>query len=179
MSVKTAAKEKSKTERNFFPTRHDLPAEVRHQVVELLSKTLASSSDLKSQIKQAHWNVKGFDFFQLHELFDELAIEVEGYVDMVAERITTLGGVALGTVRVAASESILSEYPAKAVDGIEHITALADRYAAFAKHLRDAIEETADLGDADTSDLYTEISRTIDMRLWFLEAHLHQKEDLG
>jgi starvation-inducible DNA-binding protein len=97
---------------------------------------------------------------------------MEEYVDLVAERVTALGGTALGTVRIAASESILPEYNLDVVDGIEHITALADRYAAYGKHIRAAIDATDNLGDADTADLYTEISRNIDKRLWFLEAHL-------
>jgi starvation-inducible DNA-binding protein len=163
----------------FYPTRIDLAADVREQIVALLNQTLAASLDLKTQTKQAHWNVKGKDFYQLHELFDEMAGEIEEYVDMVAERVTALGGTALGTARVAAEASILPEYPLDAIDGAEHITALADRYAAYAKHVREAIDRTDNLGDADTADLYTEISRTIDKRLWFLEAHLITRADLA
>ncbi|MEM9007569.1 MAG: DNA starvation/stationary phase protection protein Dps [Cyanobacteria bacterium P01_F01_bin.86] len=163
----------------LYPTRIDLPATVREAVVILLNQTLAASVDLKTQTKQAHWNVKGKDFFQLHELFDEMAGEIEEYVDMVAERVTALGATALGTAREAASNSLLSEYPLDAVDGKDHVTALADRYAAYAKHVREAIDKADELGDADTADLYTEISRTIDKRLWFLEAHLISKDDLA
>jgi starvation-inducible DNA-binding protein len=105
-------------------------------------------------------------------LFDELATEIEEYVDLVAERITALGGTPLGTARIAAANSILPEYPLDVVQGIDHVTALADRFGSYAAHVRAAIASTGDLGDADTSDLYTEISRTIDKRLWFLEAHL-------
>ncbi|MFH7244893.1 MAG: DNA starvation/stationary phase protection protein Dps [Spirulina sp.] len=162
----------------FYPTRIDMPANLRAQVVAVLNQTLAATLDLKTQAKQAHWNVKGMDFLQLHELFDELAGELEGYVDMVAERITALGGTALGTARTAATESILPEYPFEAVDGAEHVAALAERFALYGKHVRAAIDTTDNLGDADTADLYTEISRTIDMRLWFLEAHLVKKADL-
>ncbi len=165
--VSTISKQK------LYPTRIDLAEEVRIKVIELLNQSLAATLDLKTQTKQAHWNVKGTDFYQLHELFDEMAGELEEYVDMVAERVTALGGTALGTARLAASESILPEYPLDAVGGIDHITALADRYAAYGKHLREAIDTTDELGDADTADLYTEISRTIDKRLWFLEAHLN------
>ncbi len=156
----------------FYSTRIDISMDVRSQVVDILNKTLATTLDLKTQAKQAHWNVKGMDFLQLHELFDELSTELEAYVDMVAERVTALGGTAFGTARVAASDSILPEYPFDAQDGEAHVTALADRYGIYAAHVRGAIAETGDLGDADTSDLYTEISRTIDKRLWFLEAHL-------
>ncbi|WP_035985670.1 DNA starvation/stationary phase protection protein Dps [Leptolyngbya sp. KIOST-1] len=174
-----ATAEKTKTKRGFYPTRIDMSAEVRSQVCALLNQTLAATLDLKTQTKQAHWNVKGMNFYQLHELFDELAGELEGYVDMVAERVTALGGTAMGTARIAAAESILPEYPTDAVEGPEHVTALAERFAAYGKHVREAIDTTDDLGDADTADLYTEISRTIDMRLWFLEAHLVKKADLG
>lgn len=157
---------------DFYPTRIDLAVDIRTTAVSILSQTLASSLDLKTQTKQAHWNVKGMDFIQLHELFDEMASELEEFVDMVAERITALGAVAKGTARVAAETSILPEYPLDAVGGKEHLIALADRYAVYGKHLREAIEQTDAAGDADTADLYTEISRAIDKRLWFLEAHL-------
>lgn len=156
----------------MYATRIDIAEDIRVKINSILNQTLAATLDLKTQTKQAHWNVKGTDFYQLHELFDEMAGELEEYVDMVAERVTALGGVALGTARMAAAESILPEYPLEAVTGIEHITALADRYAAYGKHVREAIDTTDDLGDADTADMYTEISRTIDKRLWFLEAHL-------
>ncbi len=156
----------------LHPTRIDLSLDVRTQVVNTLNATLACTLDLKTQVKQAHWNVKGMDFYQLHELFDEMASELEEYIDMVAERVTALGGTALGTARIAASQSTLPEYPITILDGKEHVTALADRFAAYGKLLRDGIASTDDLDDADTADLYTEISRAIDKRLWFLEAHL-------
>lgn len=170
---------KASSAKRFYPTRIDLPQDVRTQVTEILNQSLAATLDLKTQAKQAHWNVKGMDFFQLHELFDEIAGELEEYVDMVAERVTALGGTAMGTARVAATDSILPEYPFDAIDGAEHVAALAERFAAYAKHVREAIDATDNLGDADTADLYTEISRTIDKRLWFLEAHLVKKADLA
>jgi len=160
----------------LYPTRIDIPAEARSQIVVILNQTLAATLDLKTQTKQAHWNVKGTDFYQLHELFDEIAGELEEYVDMVAERVTALGGYAFGTARLAASNSILPEYPLDILDGKAHVAALVDRFAPYAKHIREAIAKTDDLGDADTADLYTEISRTIDKRLWFLEAHLQIDE---
>ncbi|MGB5632896.1 MAG: DNA starvation/stationary phase protection protein Dps [Waterburya sp.] len=164
--VSTVSKQK------LYATRIDLAEDLRVEVIGILNQTLAATLDLKTQTKQAHWNVKGMDFYQLHELFDEMATELEEYVDMVAERVTALGGTALGTARIAAESSILPEYPLDAVSGADHVTALADHYGAYAKHVRSAIDSTDELGDADTADLYTEISRTIDKRLWFLEAHL-------
>ena len=158
----------------LYSSRIDLSADIREQVINLLNITLATTIDLKTQTKQAHWNVKGSTFIQLHELFDEMAGELEEYVDMVAERVTALAGVAYGTARVASNVSVIDEYPLDAVKGEEHLTALADRFASYGAHLREAIDKTDHLGDADTADLYTEISRTIDKRLWFIEAHLHK-----
>jgi starvation-inducible DNA-binding protein len=167
----------TKTIRNDVPpfvysTRIDLLTEVRSQVNLLLNQSLASTIDLKTQIKYAHWNVKGKDFYQLHLLFDEIASEVEDFTDLIAERITALGGQALGTDRIASQHSELPEYPLNAIDGMDHIAALADRLAIYAKSLRQNIDTTYDLGDMDTNDLFIEISRAIDKRLWFLEAHL-------
>jgi starvation-inducible DNA-binding protein len=153
-------------------TRIDLSQDIRVQVIAFLNQSLASTLDLKTQVKQAHWNVKGMDFYQLHSLFDEMASELEEFIDMVAERVTALGGMAMGTARIAASRSILPEFPFDILEGQAFVAALADRYAIYAKEVREAIDSTNDLGDADTADLYTEISRAIDKRLWFLEAHL-------
>ncbi|MEB3287956.1 MAG: DNA starvation/stationary phase protection protein Dps [Vampirovibrionales bacterium] len=166
MATKTAPK------MTMFPTRHDLSETVRQEVGNFLNQVLATTSDLYSQIKQAHWNVKGKDFIQLHELFDELGEEVSAYVDDVAERVTALGGTAFGTNRMSAEASLIKEYPVEAVEGREHLTALADRYGAYAKILREGIDRMEDLGDKDSADLLTEISRTIDKRLWFIESHL-------
>ncbi|MGF1481937.1 MAG: DNA starvation/stationary phase protection protein Dps [Cyanophyceae cyanobacterium] len=171
--------QKSQYSGRFYPTRIDLSADTRTEVADLLNETLAATLDLKTQIKQAHWNVKGLDFYQLHELFDELATEIEDYVDLVAERVTALGGTAMGTARLAAQRSFLPEYSVDIIDGVEHVKALAERYASYGAHVREAIAKTDDAGDADTADLYTEISRTIDKRLWFLEAHLVSKGELS
>ncbi len=168
----TVSRHDVQAERRQYPTRIDLPADVRQSVIAHLNKTLATTLDLKTQVKQAHWNVKGMNFYQLHELFDEMATELEEYVDMVAERVTALAGIAMGTARTAAEESVLEEYPYDAVSGRDHVVALADRYGSYAAHLRAGIDACDELGDKDTADLYTEISRTADMRLWFLEAHL-------
>jgi starvation-inducible DNA-binding protein len=154
-----------------FPTRIDLPGETRQSMIKLLNQQLADTLDLQSQIKQAHWNVKGPTFIALHEFFDKLAEEMEDAVDTTAERVTALGGTAMGTARMAAAQSRLPEYP-EAVAGKEHLTALADRYAALAKSTRAAIDAADKLGDADTADLFTQISRELDKNLWFIEAHL-------
>lgn len=153
-------------------TKIDLPKEKREKLVEILNDRLADSLDLKSQAKQAHWNVKGMSFIALHELFDQVATEAEAYTDLIAERITTLGGTALGTIRVASQKSSLSEYPLEIAEGADHVDALSSALSEFGKKVRAAIDETDKLGDADTADIFTEISRGTDKLLWFVEAHI-------
>ncbi|RMD73754.1 MAG: DNA starvation/stationary phase protection protein Dps [Chloroflexi bacterium] len=160
------------TQTTEFATRIDLPLERRRTLTAMLNQQLADTFDLMSQTKQAHWNVKGSQFIALHELFDELASHLSGFVDTLAERVTALGGMAMGTVRMAAATSRLPEYPTDITDGMAHVAALADRFAAYAHTTRQAITTAADLGDQATADLLTEIARTIDKDLWFLEAHL-------
>lgn len=152
-------------------TSIDLDVETREQVIALLNQHLADTFDLYSQTKQAHWNVKGAQFFSLHELFDKLAGDLLGHVDTIAERATALGGTALGTARMAAANSRLAEYP-DVVGSRESVEALVERYAALAAGTRAAIDAANNLGDADTADLMTGVSRDLDKSLWFLEAHL-------
>jgi len=156
----------------MHPTKNDLPEQKRKQVIEILAKRLADCADLQLQAKQAHWNVKGPSFIALHELFDKVADAAEESVDLIAERIVQLGGTAEGTVRVAGQRSSLAEYPLKISAGKDHVDALSSALAAFGKLVRSAIDQTAELGDIDTSDLFTEVSRAIDKQLWFVEAHL-------
>jgi starvation-inducible DNA-binding protein len=157
---------------NLSQTHLDLPEQDRQQLVQLLNARLADTADLYSQIKQAHWNVKGMDFFQLHQLFDQLAGEVFPFIDLMAERATALGGAAMGTARMAAAQSSLSEYPGEAMDGQKCVEALVARYAAYTTNIRKAIDTADEHHDRSTADLFTEVSRTADKQLWFLEAHL-------
>jgi starvation-inducible DNA-binding protein len=158
--------------RRMFATSLDLPVETREAMIDLCNQQLADSFDLYSQLKQAHWNVKGKDFFQLHELFDTLAEDVLAQVDLIAERATALGGYATGTARMAAANSTLPEYPPEAVDGGEHVRALVERYAAYAASTRAAIDIALGVDDQSTADMFIEVSRQSDKNLWFLEAHL-------
>ena len=152
-------------------TKIDLSEEIRDNMVKLLNARLADSLDLKSQAKQAHWNVKGMNFIALHELFDQVSEEVEGYSDMLAERVTTLGGTAEGTVRVAAENSSLNQYPLEITEGRDHVDALSSALAEFAKNTRTNVDEADEAGDAITADLFTEVARGTDKLLWFVEAH--------
>ena len=156
----------------MFKTKNDLSEGTRVKAVELLNARLADCKDLQTQVKQAHWNVKGPNFISLHLLFDKVNDAVEGYVDEIAERAVQLGGVAEGTARMVAKRSSLAEYPASAADGRSHVEALSSALAAFGAAARKAIGEADDLGDLDTADLFTEVSRGIDKWLWFVEAHL-------
>ena len=158
----------------MFKTKNDLSEGTRVKVIELLNARLADAIDLQTQTKQAHWNVKGLNFIALHEMFDGINEEVEDYVDDIAERAVQLGGAAEGTSRLVANRSTLPEYPANAVGGHSHVEALSTALAAFGAAARKAIDLANDLGDLDTADVFTEISRGIDKWLWMVEAHLHQ-----
>lgn len=161
-------------------SRIDIDSGVRGKMVELLNAQLADTTDLYTQVKYAHWNVVGSDFIQLHEFFDEVAANVLGFADLIAERATALGGTARGTVRQSAAASTLDEYPDTAVDGMDAVAAVADRVAAYAASTRQAIEDADTVGDLTTSDLFTEVSRQADKDLWFLEAHLrHHRPEQG
>ena len=155
----------------MYPTKNDLPEAARGEVIGLLNQRLADSIDLQTQCKQAHWNVKGPTFIALHKLFDEINEDVEAYVDLIAERIVQLGGIAEGTVGVVADRSALVDYPLGLSTGAEHVAALSDALAEFGRTVRVGIEEMNELEDAGSADILTEISRGVDKWLWFVEAH--------
>jgi starvation-inducible DNA-binding protein len=157
----------------MYDTRNDLPATVRSKMVELLNGRLADAIDLGAQAKHAHWNVKGPNFIALHELFDKVAEHIEDHIDTLAERITALGGTAHGTIATVSRMTTLKQYPVDIVEGAHHVEALSNAVADFGAKVRKAIDESARAGDADTSDLFTGVSRELDKDLWFLEAHLH------
>lgn len=157
---------------SMHPTKNDLPAEKRASAVELLNDLLEDLIDLQIQAKQAHWNVKGPNFIALHELFDSVAEEAEEFVDTVAERIAALGGKAEGTIGVVVQRSKLAPYPLDIVSGRAHVEALSTSLATVGKGTRGGIGRATEVGDADTADLFTEVSRGIDKKLWFVESHL-------
>ena len=155
----------------MYETENDIPRPRRSELNALMNQQLANAVDLQTQMKQAHWNVKGPHFIGLHELFDQIDEAVEDYVDLIAERIVQLGGVAEGTARVAAERSRLEEYPLEIADGHAHVEAVARALSTFGHEARKTIDEAEELEDADTADIFTEISRGIDKWLWFVEAH--------
>lgn len=153
-------------------TSMGLPQDVREKMVALCNQQLANITDLYTQSKQAHWNVKGMHFEALHALFDKMAIAIFPFGDEIAERTTALGGTALGTVRMAASASELPEFPADLFNGTEVIKVVVDRWGQYASSVRAAIDTADSAGDMDTADMFTGISREVDKLLWFAEAHL-------
>ena len=153
-------------------TKNDLVVETREKVAAILQQRLVESIDLQLQSKQSHWNVKGPQFVSLHKLFDEITEQASGYTDELAERLVQLGGVAEGGAAVVAAKSGLPVIPASVRDGLAHVEALVKLSAEFGKRIRKSIDEAGALGDADTADLFTEISRGLDKSLWMLEAHL-------
>lgn len=152
-------------------TRLDLPAKTRSRVIALLAGRLTDTIALRLAVKQAHWNVKGPGFAELHELFDEIAGRLDGHADELAERIAALGGTAAGSADVLAGSSH-AQYPAQLVRGVDHLATLADRLAALAKTLRAGIRTASQAGDEVSADLCNEITAALDKDLWLLEAHL-------
>jgi len=153
-------------------TKNDIPEKTRGTLVELLNARLSDSVDLMHQAKQAHWNVKGPAFIALHKLFDEIVDQAEEYMDLIAERVVQLGGVAEGTIQYASKHTGLKQYPDNISDQRDHVEALSSALAAYGKSIRHAIDQSDELGDKDTADIFTEISRGADKYLWFVEAHL-------
>jgi starvation-inducible DNA-binding protein len=159
-------------DQHLFGTRIAIDDESREKLIAILNARLADTLDLQTQTKFAHWNVKGNDFYQLHLLFDEIAEHLEDAVDLIAERATALGGRANGTVRQAAVNSKIEEYELDAVKGMDHVAALSDRLGALGNAYREAIDQTDNLGDAGTADVFTELVRQADKDLYFLESHI-------
>ena len=156
----------------LYGTRIDISEDARIELVGITNQQLADTIDLYLQTKQAHWNVKGPDFYAVHKFFDDLAESVEEFIDELGERVTALGGMALGTTRMAAEFSTLEEFDTSIVSSEDCLNALIERYAAYAASTRVAIERASELGDPTSEDLFTEISRVIDKNLYFLESHV-------
>jgi len=170
-SKTTVPESRSRDAARLYATKNDLAESTRTEVIALFNQRLADCIDLQTQCKQAHWNVKGPSFIGLHKLFDDVNEDVEQYVDLIAERIVQLGGIAEGTVGAVEGRSSLPDYPLALSNGAEHVAALSDALAAFGRTVRIGIAEMDELEDADSADLLTDVSRGIDKWLWFVEAH--------
>jgi starvation-inducible DNA-binding protein len=155
----------------MHPTRNPLPQKIRAAAIDELMPLLADAVDLHTQIKQAHWTIKGPNFIGLHELFDKIADKANEWGDLIAERIAQLGGQAIGTARAAAKNSRLPEYPVNAVKSVDHVRLVSERLGAFSAGIHEAIDATDDAGDATTADMLTGICEELDKYLWFVESH--------
>lgn len=163
---------KSKKSASKMSAPVDLPSSERKPLIALLNQLLADTSDLVSQTKQAHWNVKGPQFMQLHLFYDTLYEGLNPYVDEIGERITSLDGVAIGTARSAAAASRIPEMPIGPLNSMESVDLLLSRYKGLATHVREAIDKSEELGDMAAADIFTQMVRDLDKWSWFLQAHL-------
>ena len=154
------------------PTLNGVPEGPRAEMVSMLNQLLADTADLHSQVKQAHWNVRGIHFQPLHELFDEVAMPLPGFADQLAERVGTLGGVAMGTARAAAAASRLPEISHDLLNGADAVKSVAERLAQVANAMRTGIDDAGEAGDEITADILTQITGELDKQLWFVESHM-------
>ena len=157
-----------------FPTKNNLKSNVKAISIELLNARVADCIDLALLTKQAHWNLKGLQFIGVHEMLDGFRTQIDDYVDTMAERVTQLGGTALGTTQTTAKGTTLSPYPVDIHAIPDHLHALIDRYGKAANNIRESLNQADEAGDADTADIFTEVSRGLDKALWFLEAHVQE-----
>ena len=149
-----------------------LPPEIRNQISQALLPVLVDGLDLHSQIKVAHWNIKGPQFAALHPLFDQFATDLALQNDELAERILTLGSLAVGTARHVASNSRLPEYPQDVTKDMEHVALLADRIGAYLDGARAARTVSEEHGDDESVDALTAIITQFEKHAWFLHASL-------
>ncbi|CAH2599973.1 DNA protection during starvation protein [Rhodovastum atsumiense] len=155
-------------------TANALDSNAKKVAVSLLNARLADAIDLALVVKQAHWNLRGPDFIAVHKMLDEFRTDVDEYVDTIAERVSQLGAIALGTSQAVAQTSQLAPYPTDIIAVEAHLQALLERTAVLANQVRRNIDEVAEAGDANSADIFTEVSRGLDKWLWFLEAHQRQ-----
>ncbi|MBS9722488.1 DNA starvation/stationary phase protection protein Dps [Tianweitania sp. BSSL-BM11] len=155
-------------------TKNDTPSNTKQVSIELLNARLADAIDLALITKQAHWNLKGPRFIAIHELLDTFRAAIDEHVDIIAERAVQLGGTAFGTKETVSETSKLKAYPTDIYKIEAHLAALIDRYADTANAVRKSIDEADEAGDADTADIFTAFSRSLDKNLWFLEAHVQE-----
>ncbi len=149
-----------------------LSENARLAISDALNGVLAEGLDLHSQIKVAHWNVKGMHFAALHPLFETFAVALAAFNDQVAERAVTLGAKAYGTVRHVAKVSSLPEYPQETTKDMEHVKLLLQRIEAYLVGVRKGRDLAEGQKDQDTVDLLTGIIVDFEKHAWFLRASL-------
>jgi starvation-inducible DNA-binding protein len=150
-----------------------LSAETRRFSCELLNQILADTQILYALYKKHHWLVRGVTFYQLHLLLDKHAGEQLDIIDQLAERIQTLGGIAVGDPRHVAEITRIPRAP----DGVEEVPAMLSRlleaHELVLRAAHEAAARTAERGDDGSNDLLvSDVIRTGEMQAWFLAEHL-------
>ncbi|MFI9610478.1 Dps family protein [Streptomyces sp. NPDC052023] len=150
-----------------------LSYEARMYSCQRLNQMLADTQILYGLYKKHHWIMRGATFYQLHLLLDKHAGEQLELVDTLAERVQTLGGVAVGDPRHVAEITSIPRPP----DGVEGVPAMLSRlleaHETILTQAHDAAARTAELGDDGTNDLLvSQIIRTGELQAWFLAEHL-------
>ncbi len=156
----------------MYQSPSHLPPEARAELATTLNARLADGLDLHSQIKVAHWNIKGPQFAALHPLFETFAVALADHNDTIAERAATLGGKAYGTARHVAKSSNLPDYPQDTTRDLEHVKLLAERFDKYLVGVRESRSLAEKLGDTDTVDLFTQVVTEFEKNTWFLRASL-------
>ncbi|HWP08549.1 MAG TPA: DNA starvation/stationary phase protection protein Dps [Polyangiaceae bacterium] len=156
----------------MYQSPSQLPADARAELAKTLNARLADGLDLHSQIKVAHWNIKGPQFASLHPLFETFAVSLATHNDTIAERAVTLGGKAYGTARHVAKSSTLADYPQDTTRDLEHVKLLAERFDKYLTGVRESRTLAEKLGDTDTVDLFTQVVTEFEKNTWFLRASL-------
>jgi starvation-inducible DNA-binding protein len=156
----------------MYKSPSHLPEDTRVKVADLLNARLSDGLDLHSQIKVAHWNIKGPQFAALHPLFETFAVSLAAFNDSLAERAVTLGARAYGTARHVAKTSTLPDYPQDTSRVLEHVKLLAERFDKYLDGVRETRSTGEKLGDTDTVDLLTGIVTEFEKNAWFLRASL-------
>jgi starvation-inducible DNA-binding protein len=149
-----------------------LSNEARERVSASLNDRLVDGIDLHSQIKVAHWNIKGPHFAALHPLFDGFATSLALHNDNLAERAVALGRQVEGTARHVAGASRLTEYPQETKRDLDHVRLLSERFESYLDGLRQTRSVAEEQGDTDTVDLLTGIVTEFEKHTWFLLASL-------
>lgn len=160
-----------------FGTIRSLPialdAAARSNSAELLNGILADTTILHALYKKHHWLVSGPTFYQLHLLFDKHAEEQLELIDLLAERVQTVGGIAVGDPRHAAELTTIERAPDGAEDVPDMLSRLLRAHEIVIGKIREAIEKTEESKDWGTNDLLmSEVLRRHELQVWFLSAHL-------
>jgi starvation-inducible DNA-binding protein len=149
-----------------------LPAEARTESCQLLNEVLADSMVLYAMYKKHHWLVAGPTFYQLHLLFDKHAEEQTEIIDLIAERVQSLGGIAVGDPRHAAELTTIDRPPNGAEDVPAMIHRLLDAHEAILEKVRDAIDKTEESKDWGSNDLLmSDVLRRHELQVWFVAEH--------